>query len=457
MADISKVLIANRGEIACRIARSCRELGVGSVAVCSEVEEHALHVRSADEFRVVGPARAQNSYLNIERLVEAARYTNADAVHPGYGFLAESPRFAEAVQAAGLTWIGPTPDSIRAMGDKARARDISEDAGVPVLPGSPKSDANNLGDLEFAAQRIGFPILVKASAGGGGIGMERVDEPSTLRKALQSTQGLAKSSFGDETVFLEKLVPRARHIEVQVLGDGAGHGIHLFERECSIQRRYQKVIEEAPSPAVSELVRERMTSAAVSLVKSQRYLGAGTVEFVFDDETGDFYFLEMNTRVQVEHPVTEMVTGEDIIAHQIRIAAGEDTDLDQNRMRCTGHAVEFRIYAEDPFNNFLPQPGVIERLEIPQPSSNVRVDAGYERGSKVHPYYDPLIAKLIVRGRDRQEALERAEAVLADTRIEGIRTNVPFLMNVLRNDAFQQGETHTSFIKDHEFELMQAG
>ncbi|WP_018717481.1 acetyl-CoA carboxylase biotin carboxylase subunit [Arhodomonas aquaeolei] len=453
MGDISKVLIANRGEIACRIARSCRSLGIASVAVCSEADEDALHVRLADEHRVVGPARAQHSYLNIERLMQAASETGADAVHPGYGFLAESTRLADAVTGAGMTWIGPRTDSIRDMGDKARARHIAERAGVPVLPGSRRFTSDDLDDLETEARRIGLPVLVKASAGGGGIGMQRVDDLAALRKVVQSTQGLAKSNFGDEAVFLEKFVPRARHVEVQVLGLGGGRAAHLFERECSIQRRYQKIIEEAPSPAVDAAVRERMTHAAVSLAEAQDYHGAGTVEFVLDDETGEFYFLEMNTRVQVEHPVTEMITGEDIVAHQIRIAAGKESGLSQAGIESRGHAMEFRLYAEDPFNNFLPQPGVIETLHVPA-GEHVRVDTGYDDGSRVHPYYDPLIAKVIVRGADRDETRERALEVLRNSRIEGIRTNLPFLVNVLRTDAFRRGETLTSFIADYESELL---
>lgn len=451
---ISKVLIANRGEIACRIARSCRELGIASVAVCSEPEEDSLHVRTADEYRVIGPARAQQSYLKVDHLLEAARETGADSVHPGYGFLAENAGFAEAVNAAGLNWIGPRPESIRDMGDKERARKIAEDAGVPVLPGSERFTSQDLGKLDAAASSMEFPVLVKASAGGGGIGMQRIDDPSQLAKAVQATQGLAKANFGDDSVFLEKFVPRARHVEVQVLGFGDGRAVHMLERECSIQRRYQKIIEEAPSEAVDTGVRASMTSAAVALAEAERYIGAGTVEFVLDDDTGNFYFLEMNTRIQVEHPVTEMVTGEDIVAHQIMIADGRDSDLEQSRISATGHAIELRIYAEDPFNNFLPQPGVIETLDIPVDDDNTRVDTGYESGDRVHPWYDPLIAKVIVRGNDRNEAVERAENVLKRTRISGIRTIVPFLQNVLKSEAFRRGETLTSFITEHQAELL---
>ncbi len=457
MGGINRILIANRGEIACRIARSCRALGITSIAVCSEADQQALHVRSCDEHRLVGPARAQHSYLNVERILEAARETSADAVHPGYGFMAENAGFAEAVIDSGMIWIGPAPASIREMGDKARARSIARDAGVPILPGSDRLTGDAaLDGLADWAQGVGFPVLVKASAGGGGIGMKRVDRGSELQAAVQSTQGLARSNFGDDTVFLEKFIPRARHVEVQVLGLGGGRAVHLFERECSIQRRYQKIIEEAPSPAVTESVRQRMTQAAVALAESQDYIGAGTVEFILDDETGEFYFLEMNTRIQVEHPVTEMVTGEDLVAHQIRVAAGEPPGLVQQDLRCDGHAIELRLYAEDPFNNFMPQPGTLTTFDLPLADSSIRLDAGYEQGSVIPPYYDPLIAKLIVAGADRQEAIEKAVAALRGARIEGIRTNVPFLLNVLSHRAFRSGETLTSFIPDHEAELLRA-
>lgn len=458
MADrrVSKILIANRGEIACRIARSCRELGITSVAVCSEAEEDSLHARTADEYRVVGPPRAQHSYLKVDRLLEVARETGADSVHPGYGFLSENAAFAEAVIAAGLTWIGPRPASIRDMGDKERARKIAEHAGVPVLPGSERFTSWDLDKLNAAASSIEFPVLVKASAGGGGIGMQRVDDPSQLTKAVQATQGLAKSNFGDDSVFLEKFVPRARHVEVQVLGFGDGRAVHMFERECSIQRRYQKIVEEAPCAAINADMRNSMTSAAVALAEAERYIGAGTVEFVLDDDTGKFYFLEMNTRIQVEHPVTEMITGEDIVAHQITIADGRDSDLEQARVSAAGHAIELRIYAEDPFNNFLPQPGVMEILDIPVEDENTRVDTGYESGDRVHPWYDPMIAKVIVCGGDRNEAVERADDVLRRTRISGIRTNVPFLQKVLKSEAFRRGETLTSFVTQHQEELLTA-
>jgi len=457
MGRIRRILIANRGEISARIARSCRELGIESVAVCSEADRNALHVRAADDFRLVGPARAQSSYLDVERILEAIRDSGADAVHPGYGFMAENADFARTVMEAGLVWIGPSPDSITAMGDKARALDIARAAGVPVLPGSGRvaGDAA-LDTLPAEAEKIGYPLLVKASAGGGGIGMKRVDAPEDLAKAVQSTQGLARANFGDATIFLEKFIPRSRHIEVQILGYGDGRATHLYERECSIQRRYQKIIEEAPSGAISADVRRQMTQAAVSLAQAQNYSGAGTVEFIVDDETGAFYFLEMNTRIQVEHPVTEMVTGQDLVAHQIRVAAGEAAHLAQDEVGVNGHAIELRIYAEDPFNNFMPQPGKLEEFDFPLDDASFRLDAGYAKGDTVPPYYDPLLAKLIVHGSDRDDAIDKSIHALRAARVSGIRANIPFLLNVMSHDAFRRGETLTSFIPDHEAELLRS-
>ena len=455
MAAINRLLIANRGEIACRIARTCSAMGIHSIAVCSEADAEALHARSCNEKHLVGPSLAQKSYLNTDRVLEVAAQSGADAVHPGYGFMAENTGFAERIQQAGMIWVGPSAESITAMGDKARARRIAETAGVPVVPGSERfSGQVDEADLLAWGRRIGYPLLVKASAGGGGIGMNRVDSEAGLIRAVQSTQGLARANFGDDTVFFEKFIPRSRHIEVQILGFGDGRALHLFERECSIQRRYQKIIEEAPSPVVDESTREQMTQAAVALAESQRYAGAGTVEFILDDDTGAFYFLEMNTRIQVEHPVTEMVTGEDIVAHQLRIAAGDPPAMTQADVTRAGHAIELRLYAEDPASNFLPQPGTLEAFSIPVAPGEVRLDAGYEAGSRIPPYYDPMIAKLIVRGEDRQAAIERAEQCLAEATVEGIRTNLPFLRRVLAHPAFRRGETLTSFISDFESDLL---
>lgn len=452
---ISKVLIANRGEIACRIVRSCRKMGLASVAIYSEPDADACHVQAADESRLVGPAPAQRSYLNVDRILAVSSEVGAEAVHPGYGFLAENAAFAHRVIEKGLAWIGPRPETINAMGDKERAREIAISAGVPVLPGSRRFTGNDLSGLEAAAKEIGFPVLIKAAAGGGGIGMKRIDDMSALEQGVRGTQGLAKANFGDDAVFLEKYIPYARHIEVQVLGLSAGHAVHLFERECSIQRRYQKVIEEAPSSVLDSETRASICSDAVKLAQSQGYVSAGTVEFVFDDTTGEYYFLEMNTRIQVEHPVTEMITGLDLVEHQLRIAGNERVAVEQSAIGQTGHALECRIYAEDPFKNFLPQPGVIEILDIPIEDSHVRVDSGYQSGSRVHPYYDPLVAKLIVHGGDRREAIERAVDALERTKLVGINTNVPFLLNILRHRAFRAGQTRTSFIADHKSELFE--
>ena len=452
---ISKVLIANRGEIACRIVRSCRKIGLASVAIYSEPDADGCHVREADESRLVGPAAAQRSYLNVDRIMAAGAEVGADAVHPGYGFLAENAAFAQTVIDSDLAWIGPRPETINAMGDKERAREIAVSAGVPVLPGSERFTGSSLDGLEAAAQRIGFPLLIKAAAGGGGIGMKRVDDVSALGSAVRATQGLAKANFGDDAVFLEKYIPHARHIEVQVLGLGDGRAVHVFERECSIQRRYQKIIEEAPSSALDSATRASICHDAVKLARSQGYVSAGTVEFVFDDTTGDYYFLEMNTRIQVEHPVTEMVTNLDLVEHQIRIAANEKMPMHQSDIDWSGHALECRIYAEDPFNNFMPQPGPIEIFDIPVDDSNVRVDSGYESGSRVHPYYDPLVAKLIVKGGDRREAIEHAVDVLERSKLVGIKTNIPFLLNILKHRAFRAGQTRTSFIADHKRELFE--
>lgn len=451
-------MIANRGEIACRIARSCRKLGIASVAVCSEPDRHARHVRMADEYRVIGPARAQHSYLNIQNLLDAAHDSDADAIHPGYGFLAESAIFAQSVVNAGLVWIGPKPETIKDMGDKERARSIAENSGVPVLPASRRFEVGNLDGLDAAASRIGFPVLVKASAGGGGIGMVCVDDPDRLHKAVESTQKNAVSSFGNGAVFLEKFVPEARHIEVQIIGMGDGRAIHLFERECSIQRRFQKVIEEAPSPAIDVNVstRKAITAAAVRLAQSQSYSGAGTVEFVLDSMTGTFYFLEMNTRVQVEHTITEMITGVDIVDTQIQIADSCDAGLCESNIGNNGHAIELRICAEDPDAGFLPNPGLIERFVVPQDDIVFRLDTGYEAGDEVLPYYDSLLAKLVVRGNNREDCIDRAIYALDHSHIEGVKTNLCFLSNVLKHQVFRQGKTLTSFIDSYKKELLQS-
>ncbi len=452
---MQKVLIANRGEIACRIIRSCRALGLRTVAVHSEADADALHVSLADEAREIGPPKPQDSYLRGETIIAAAREAGADAIHPGYGFLAENWSFARAVEEAGLVWIGPRPATIEDMADKERARLLAKSAGVPILPGSARFGPDDLKGLEEAAEAVGFPLLVKASAGGGGIGMRRVDDIDGLRPVVEATQNLAARAFGDGTVFLERLVPKARHIEIQVFGFGDGRVIHLFERECSIQRRFQKIVEETPAPGLADEVREAMAGAAVALAAQERYTGAGTVEFVVDAETGEFFFLEMNTRIQVEHPVTEMVTGVDLVALQLRLARGEDlSDLAQESIRRTGHAVECRLYAEDPAKNFLPSPGRLAAFDLPDGGPDLRIDTGVRAGDEITFHYDPMIAKVIARGADRAAALDRAAAALAAIRLEGPATNIPFLIRTLEHPAFRAGDTHTTFVDQHKADLL---
>jgi acetyl-CoA carboxylase biotin carboxylase subunit len=437
------ILIANRGEIAVRIARACATLGARSVAIYSEADADAPHVRAADEAHPCGPARASESYLDIARIVEIAKRAGVDAIHPGYGFLSESAEFAEAVVAAGLIFIGPTPEVIRAMGLKVAARERMVAAGVPVVPG-----CDEIRDVEAAhraAAEIGYPILVKASAGGGGRGMRRVDDESELSAAIERAASEAKQAFGDGAVYLEKLLIGPRHIEIQVMADAAREVVHLFERECSIQRRHQKLVEEAPAFGMTQALRTAMGEAATRAARAVDYVGAGTCEFLLDAE-GHFYFLEMNTRIQVEHPVTEAITGIDLVATQIRVASGEALGFSQSDLAITGHAIEARIYAEDPDKGFIPSPGKIEVWAAPE-GNGVRVDAGFEAGQTVTPHYDPMLAKLIVHGRDRSEALERIERALEDFRIVGIRTGLPFLRRLARNSSFRRGAYDTRFIE----------
>jgi len=449
-----KLLIANRGEIACRILRSARALGLATVAVHSEVDQAALHVVSADQAVALRGNTARESYLDVEQLLAAARASGADALHPGYGFLAENADFARAVQAAGLTWVGPAPETIDAMGDKVRSRAIARAAGVPLLPGSERLMPDALEGLEALAETVGYPLLVKASGGGGGIGMQRVDGPESLRKTVTGTQALAQRAFGDAGVFLERYVARARHIEIQVLGFGDGRAIHLFERECSIQRRFQKIVEESPSTALTPGLRQRMADAAVALARAQRYAGVGTVEFVFDDERGEFHFLEMNTRIQVEHPVTELLTGLDLVALQLRLAAGEAIALTQADVQARGHAIEVRLCAENPAKNYLPATGCLERLDFPPASAGLRVDTGVRSGDRISHFYDPMIAKLIVHGEDRPQAIARMAQALEGTVVQGPASNLALLRQVLLHPAFVAGRTHTSFLAEHRGALL---
>jgi acetyl/propionyl-CoA carboxylase alpha subunit len=445
-----KVLIANRGEIACRVIRSCRALGLGTVAVHSDADAGALHVAEADEAQRIGPAPAKQSYLVIGNILAAAKACGADAVHPGYGFLAENSDFAKAVADAGMTWIGPTPESIDDMGDKERARLLARAAGVPILPGSGRFGPGDLAGLSEAAHEVGFPLLVKASAGGGGIGMRRVDKPADLQKTVEATQSLAEKSFGDGTIYLERLIAKARHVEIQVFGFGDGHAVHMYERECSVQRRFQKIVEETPSPGLTAATRTAMAEAAVALVRQERYRGAGTIEFVVDAESGAFYFLEMNTRIQVEHPVTEMTTGLDLVGLQIRLARGDDLSfLTQESIRPRGHSIECRLYAENPAMNFLPSPGPLKRFQLPKVADGIRIDTGVREGDQITFHYDPMIAKLVSRGRDREEAIGRLLAALGEIRVEGVATNAAFLGRVIDHPAFRAGDTHTGFVAEH--------
>ncbi len=436
------VLIANRGEIACRIAATLHEVGARAIAVYSDADRGALHTRLADHAVRIGPAEPRQSYLDIEAVVRAARDSGAEAVHPGYGFLAENAEFAAAVEAAGLVFIGPTPDQIRAMGDKRAARGLAAKAGVPVVPGA---EGEDLDALAREAKRIGFPVIVKAALGGGGKGMRVVGDASVLAEAIESAQRVAASAFGDGTVYLERLVDRPRHVEVQVLGDGRGDAVHLLERECSLQRRHQKVIEECPSPAVDPSLRVRMTEAAVALCRAVRYRGAGTVEFLLDRD-GGFYFLEMNTRLQVEHPVTELVTGFDLVRAQLEVAAGASLTIAPADVAPRGVAIEARVYAEDAAAGFLPQSGTLERVRWPA-GPLLRVDRGFESGDTVGIHYDPLLAKIVAFGRDRAATIARLTAALDATRVHGVVTNLPFLRALTRSRNVRAAAFDTEWIE----------
>jgi acetyl-CoA carboxylase biotin carboxylase subunit len=446
MKPIRKVLIANRGEIARRVARTCRRLGIGVVAVYSDADRDMPFVREADEAFRLGPAESAESYLRIDRILEAARVTGADAIHPGYGFLAENAAFATACLSAGVTFIGPTPDAIAAMGSKQRAKRIMADAGVPVIPGYDGADQTTEVLVRMASE-VGFPVLVKASAGGGGKGMKRVDREGELAEAIESARREATNAFGDGTLLIEKYVEAPRHVEIQILGDAHGNVVHLNERECSIQRRHQKIVEESPSPALEPDLRRRMGEAAVRAATAIGYRNAGTVEFVLAKDQS-FYFLEVNTRLQVEHPVTECVTGLDLVEQQIRVAEGGALGFTQDDVQLTGAAIEVRLYAEDPAAGFLPQTGRIVDFHLPA-LEGVRVDGGVEVGDEVSIHYDPMVAKIIAYAPDRLTAIRRLRRALAELGIGGLRTNRSFLMRVLDHPAFLAGELDTHFIDDH--------
>jgi acetyl-CoA carboxylase, biotin carboxylase subunit len=439
----TKVLIANRGEIAVRVLRACREMGIRAVAVFSDADRRALHVRYADEAYPIGPPPASESYLSIDKIIDVARRSGAEAVHPGYGFLAENPRFAERCEKEGIKLIGPSAHAMRVMGSKTLARKTVQAAGVPVIPGTVEPIATDE-EVFRVANGIGFPIMLKATAGGGGKGLRLVKEEGELRSALRMARSEARSSFGDDSVYIEKYIEKPRHIEIQILGDRHGNYVHLGERECSIQRRHQKVIEESPSVLVTPGIREAMGTVAIEAARSVAYEGAGTVEFLMD-ASRNFFFLEMNTRLQVEHPVTEMVTGIDIVKEQIKIAAGERLSFRQEDVKQTGHAIECRIYAEDPDRNFLPCPGLVTSLRTPG-GPGVRDDSGVYDGFEIPIYYDPIISKLVTWGRDRGEAIARMKRALHVYIVAGVRTTVPFHIRVMNNAHFVNGDFDTNFI-----------
>lgn len=440
----TKILIANRGEIACRVMRTAKRLGVHTVAVYSEADAGAMHVRTADESVLIGPPAAAESYLVIDRIIEAAEETGAEAIHPGYGFLAENADFADAIAAAGLVFIGPPAKAIRDMGGKDTAKAIMEEARVPVVPGY-RGEDQTLDTLKAEAEKIGYPVLLKAAMGGGGKGMRAVMDASTFDDAVEGAKREAMAAFGDERMLIEKYLTDTRHIEVQVFADSLGDTVHLFERDCSLQRRHQKIIEEAPAPGVDETLRAKMGAAAVRAAEAVGYVGAGTVEFLLDPD-GHFYFMEMNTRLQVEHPVTEIVTGVDLVEWQLRVAAGEPLPKMQDNLAHCGHAVEARIYAEDPANGFLPAPGGIKHLKWPRSGGLVRIDAGVEEGDSVTPHYDPMIAKVIARGEERSQALDHLADFLAHAEIIGPGENLSFLSYLVGHPEFRAGRADTRFV-----------
>jgi acetyl-CoA carboxylase biotin carboxylase subunit len=437
----SKILIANRGEIALRVIAACKEMGIGTVAVHSEADRDSLHVRYADDDVCIGPAASKQSYLNISSIIAAAEITGADAIHPGYGFLSENPHFAEIVAECGLTFIGPPASAIRLMGDKARARETAQKAGVPIIPGSDGA-VRTVEEATEVAKSIGFPVIIKAAAGGGGRGMRICWEEGDLQTQYETARNEAERAFGSGEVYIEKYLERPRHIEIQVFADAHGRTVALGERECSIQRRHQKLIEESPSPALTDEIRRKMGDAAIRLCQAVNYVNAGTIEFLFQD--GEFYFMEMNTRIQVEHPVTEEVTGIDLVKEQIRVAADEPLSVPAGEFRLRGHAMEFRVNAEDPVT-FAPNPGKIRELHLPG-GPGVRVDTHVYRDYVVPPTYDSLLAKLVVRGKDRQETLARARRALEQFVVEGVKTSIPLHRAILNNEQFIRGDISTRFM-----------
>jgi 3-methylcrotonyl-CoA carboxylase alpha subunit len=449
------LLVANRGEIACRVLRSARALSLRTIAVYSQVDRELPHVQMADVAVEIGPARPAESYLNTRAVLDAAEAHGATMIHPGYGFLSENPAFASACAQAGIQFVGPSPEVIGLMGDKDQARQTAATAGVPVLPGSGKLNPADPADILVAGEKTGFPLLVKAAAGGGGIGMRTVSNPDELVAAVAATSGLAQKAFGDGAVYLERFVERARHVEIQLFGFGDGQAIHLFERDCSLQRRHQKVIEEARAPQIQDAVRTRIAEAAVQLARACKYQGAGTVEFLYDSESQEFFFLEMNTRIQVEHPANEMITGVDLVAAQLRLAMGErlHEELAQDQIKPHGHAIEARVYAENPAKNFLPSPGLLSTMRLPS-GEDVRVDTGYAQGNRITPFYDPMVMKVIAYAADRDQAINRLDLALAQTHLEGIAHNIGYLRSVLKHPAFRAGQLHTGFLGQFHGELV---
>ncbi|WP_192820939.1 acetyl-CoA carboxylase biotin carboxylase subunit [Rufibacter sp. LB8] len=444
MKQFKKILVANRGEIALRVMRSAKEMGIKTVAIYSEADRQALHVRYADEAVCVGPAPSNQSYLRADVILEVCKNLGVDAVHPGYGFLSENATFAKQVEEAGITFIGPSPEAIELMGSKLAAKAAVANYNIPMVPGTEYA-ITDVEEAKKLATSIGFPILIKASAGGGGKGMRVVDQVSEFEEQMQVAVSEATSAFGDGSVFIEKYIGSPRHIEIQVLGDTHGNIVHLFERECSIQRRHQKVIEEAPSAVLTPELRAEMGLCAVNVAKACNYIGAGTVEFLLD-ENKNFYFLEMNTRLQVEHPVTEQITGLDLVKEQIKVAQGEPLSFSQEDLTITGHAMELRVYAEDPTNNFLPDIGTLTTYKRPQ-GLGVRVDDGFEEGMEIPIYYDPMIAKLVTYGKDRAEAIDKMIRAIDEYQITGIETTLPFGKFVMQHEAFRSGDFDTKFIE----------
>lgn len=443
---MNKILVANRGEIALRIMRSAREMGIATVAVYADADRDALHVRYAEEAVHIGESPSSQSYLLGDKMIAACRKTGADAIHPGYGFLSENPAFAKQVREAGLIWIGPSPESMEIMGNKLSAKAAASKYQIPMVPGTEEA-ITDVNDAKIKATEVGFPILIKAAAGGGGKGMRLVENSEDFEEQMQLAVSEATSAFGDGSVFIERYVSSPRHVEIQVLGDTHGHILHLFERECSVQRRHQKVIEEAPSSILTAEIRERMGQCAVDVARSVNYVGAGTVEFILDENL-DFFFLEMNTRLQVEHPVTELITGIDLVKEQIKIARGEAISFTQEDLQINGHAIEVRVYAEDPANNFLPDIGALETYVTPK-GPGVRVDDGFEQGMEIPIYYDPMIAKLITFGKDRAEAIARMVRAIDEYRITGITTTLAFGKFVMLHEAFVSGNFDTHFVQKY--------